>query len=400
MRQTKSEHRKIIRLIEEHSAEFGINRLVDITSLDILNIPVAIAVRSKGKTISVSAGKGMTQQAALVSAGMEAIECEVAERHIRKSMNKRCMVSDETRWLEDKYWPYLRFAVQDKLRDPVVEFFGYRSGDRVLLPESLTSLRVKNFDNSTNHLAWSSNGLASGMSVPGAVLSGLYEVIERDAISAMSYLSRRHRRNVVAVNATSIDYESTQSLIRRIKTAGLKILVIEMHGSFNVPVFKCILYGQDAGVKVALGYGCNLKKEVALNRAITEAVQTRTCFISGAREDLINSKYVDERLMNEVDNLRVFWERLEINEPQDFDEPEDELSFLVDTLIHGGWNEPLVYEFSDTGPFSVVRVVLPDALPISFSQMTYKHYRLNEKLLLRKGDFEKIMDQITGSNER
>lgn len=399
MSMSREEHKGIIRLIEEYSGKFGIDRLVEITSLDVLNIPVAIAVRSKGKTVSVSAGKGLTIDAALVSAGMEAIECEVAERRIIGGISEHYKEDGELEWLGEKYLPYLRFAVRDSLEEPAVEFIGYKSGVRVLVPESITRLKIRSFDSSCNRLAWSSNGLASGVSVSGAILSGLYEVIERDAISATRYLSRRHPRNVIAIDSASIEYASTRSLLKRIKLAGLKILLLEMHGSFSIPVFKCILYGQDAGVKVALGYGSNLNQEVAMNRAITEAVQTRTCFISGAREDLITSKYVDEGLLRDLESAKIFFEYLKEDQPRVFRDTKQELNFLVETLLQKGWQEPLVYVFDDTGPFSIVRVILPDALPISFSQMTYKHYRLNKDLRIRKGSFEQIMDQLVIRND-
>ena len=53
---------------------FGITRVADVTGLDVLGVPVAMAVRPLAATLSVSQGKGATYTHAAVSAAMEAIE--------------------------------------------------------------------------------------------------------------------------------------------------------------------------------------------------------------------------------------------------------------------------------------------------------------------------------------
>src|SRR3954470_19537040 len=58
---------------------FGITRLARVTLLDLVGIPVWTAVRPNSRTLSVSQGKGLDDDAARASAAMEALELAVAE---------------------------------------------------------------------------------------------------------------------------------------------------------------------------------------------------------------------------------------------------------------------------------------------------------------------------------
>src|SRR6516165_3783534 len=56
------------------TARMGITRLGNITGLDRIGIPVAVAVRPNSRSVSVSQGKGLDLAQAVASALMEAIE--------------------------------------------------------------------------------------------------------------------------------------------------------------------------------------------------------------------------------------------------------------------------------------------------------------------------------------
>ena len=56
------------------SARLGITRLGNITGLDRIGIPVAIAVRPNSRSVSVAQGKGLELPQAMASALMEACE--------------------------------------------------------------------------------------------------------------------------------------------------------------------------------------------------------------------------------------------------------------------------------------------------------------------------------------
>ena len=59
----------------------------------------------------------------------------------------------------------------------------------------------------------------------------------------------------------------------------------------GVPTFTCFIVDRHPGAGAYRGYGCHLDPEIAMVRAVTEAVQARTIFIAGARDDLMRSTY-------------------------------------------------------------------------------------------------------------
>ena len=59
--------------------KIGVTRVANVTGLDRVGIPVAIAIRPNSRFLSVAQGKGMTHDAAQVSALMESIETWHAE---------------------------------------------------------------------------------------------------------------------------------------------------------------------------------------------------------------------------------------------------------------------------------------------------------------------------------
>ena len=60
--------------VRPHMAAIGITRVAGITGLDRIGIPVYMASRPNSRSVAVSQGKGLTVEAARVSALMEAVE--------------------------------------------------------------------------------------------------------------------------------------------------------------------------------------------------------------------------------------------------------------------------------------------------------------------------------------
>ena len=81
--------------VERFSKPMGITRVADVTGLDVIGIPVVMAIRPNSRAIAVAQGKGATLAAAKASAIMEAIEGYHAER-ISLPMVMGCRA--ELRW--------------------------------------------------------------------------------------------------------------------------------------------------------------------------------------------------------------------------------------------------------------------------------------------------------------
>src|ERR1700735_576551 len=58
----------------------GITRIAELTGLDTLGIPVFAAIRPMGKSLSTQQGKGLSRDAARISALMESLETFAAEQ--------------------------------------------------------------------------------------------------------------------------------------------------------------------------------------------------------------------------------------------------------------------------------------------------------------------------------
>lgn len=268
---------------------FGVTRVAEITDLDRLGIPVFTAFRPTAPegAISVYNGKGTSSEEAEGSAVMEAVErASAAVRH------------DLVSWLS--------------LGE--VE----REGDRVaprelILPEGGDSTDrrlawVRGWDLSTHapvHLpadavfypgGWNerpilrstSNGLAAGNTLEEAVLHGLCEVIERDALSL-----HRLRRNGTEVDVSTISDEN-RALIERFIRAGIEVRVLWITQETRIPTFAVVADDRRArsAAYLTLGAGTHPDRRIALLRAVTENAQSRATMIQGAREDAENRQRV------------------------------------------------------------------------------------------------------------
>ena len=76
-----------------------------------------------------------------------------------------------------------------------------------------------------------------------------------------------------------------RGVLVRIREAGMKVALWDVTWEAGVPVVVADLAGPDFP-HVWRGSGCHPDPAVALSRALTEAIQSRLTYISGARDDL------------------------------------------------------------------------------------------------------------------
>ena len=146
------------------------------------------------------------------------------------------------------------------------------------IPEVLFNLDFRwSRDRKTPFLS-SSNGLASGNTREEAILHGLCEVIERDQTSFWLIEQKTGRsRASTRVRLETIDNKSNRQLIWQCQRSGLEIFVWYMTTTVEVPAFCCVIADEKHRTwypQRASGFGCHPKKDIALSRAITEALQT------------------------------------------------------------------------------------------------------------------------------
>nr|WP_163017162.1 YcaO-like family protein [Streptomyces chartreusis] len=265
----------------------GITRVADLTGLDSVGIPVFQAIRPNGRTLSVSQGKGVTAELAKVSAVMESIETWHAEESVLLSIEST--VAEMAPQL-----PYSVFNLPQPPRSVLspntrlnwVVGRPIGGGNPVWLPHAC--VRMDNTDPngwSPPLLCSNSNGLASGNTIQEALLHGMYEVLERDARARIDEIGRKDLVvDLSTVVGTSLD------LLDRFFAAEVRVRVHDLTSAAGVPCYEALIWSADLPVRFA-GWGCHLRADVALSRALTEAAQSRLTMIAGSRDDVAQDVY-------------------------------------------------------------------------------------------------------------
>lgn len=285
----------------------GVTRVADITGLDHVGIPVALACRPNSRSLSVSQGKGLTLDAAKASALMETIESWHAERVVRPVVLARRAELDR-QVVDVGELPQLSVSRYDhRLRIPWIEAFDASSGATTLVPFELVHLDMTiPLPEGSGCFPMSSNGLASGNHPAEACLHAVCEVVERDAF-ALWHHSDEDRRAEMRVDLASISSSTAADLIDRFVAAGLEVAVWDITTDVAVPAYRCAIVQSQVDPNRPLypssGLGCHPSREVALVRALTEAAQSRLTRIAGSRDDVPRSDYELTRHPDEV--LRV-----------------------------------------------------------------------------------------------
>jgi ribosomal protein S12 methylthiotransferase accessory factor len=294
---TRGPHRRfsaeaMLERVRPFMALMGITRVGMLTGLDVVGIPVAAAYRPNSRSIAVHQGKGQTAAAAKVSAVMEAAECwhaETAEPLLRLATGEEIARHGEA--VDPASLP--RAGPGDPWGDPAGERLLWMqarnavSGGPIWVPFELVSADfTAPAPAGFGHFRQTTNGLASGGSQAEAVLQGLCEAVERDAV-ARWHAAGDAGQAACCVDPASVAAPASCWLLARFAEAGVAVRIWDITGDIALPAFMALACDADgvAGVEPELGAGCHPSADVALARALAEAAQARLTRISGARDD-------------------------------------------------------------------------------------------------------------------
>lgn len=365
-------------LVSPLMGDYGITRVADVTGLDVIGIPVWMAIRPLAATLAVSQGKGATDLHAKVSALMEALElwhAESAPLPVARFATSAGDLDLPYDVLELDQYPGSMLTERTRLDWTASR--GIISGTPVLVPLDAVSLApdaAPAADGGSGCVTggghqcgptWrplgimrSSNGLASGNCMAEAALHALYEVIERDALSEPAVV--RGSAGGVAVQPESVTAECGR-LIERILNAGACLDISLLPSRVRIPCFSCRIWSPDFPLLVE-GSGAHSSAEVALSRAVTEAAQGRLTAITASRDD-IRPMYdtlrasIVTKPQPPVD--QVAWHDLSLPLLPSFDVIDDELAWLASQVQVVSGSEPLLVDLSTRAEFAVTRVVAP-----------------------------------------
>lgn len=295
-----------LRFLAPLMESLGITRVANITGLDNIGIPVAIAIRPNAKHLSVTMGKGMTWELAKASAMMESVEVYHAENpplvgvngSYNKLINNLSIVSPCEFNPGFFNIPHLENIVLDW-----VNATDLMSQQTVLIPHILTNLDSTGVRPEYGLLQVSSNGLAAGNTLEEALCHSLYEVIERDSLSHWGCLPDTER-NLTKIDLEMIDSPLNQRLIEKYSYVGIQLKIWDITSALGIPSFHCVMYDPNPFRVQGIfrGTGTHLSKHIALARTLMEAAQSRLGVISGARDDIFPDQY--QQQLEFVDNLQ------------------------------------------------------------------------------------------------
>jgi ribosomal protein S12 methylthiotransferase accessory factor len=275
----------------------GITRVGDLTGLDQLGLPVWFATRPASRSLCVTNGKGLTDDAAWLSAVMEGAEQALAENApalvalvaSRADLDRRGLRSVAL----EKQARCAAAHLSLETEIAWVKGISWKTGETVYAPYELVGMDMAaSAPWNVQQFRMSSLGLAAGRCLTDAIRHALQELIEDDAMFAPLVGGGGDRRQS-DVRFDPSRSRDLQTVIGQLADRGMEARFANLTDGVQVPVVLAALKpvrGEDADRAYFCGSACREQLGAAALAALLEAVQSRLTFISGARDDL----YVDE----------------------------------------------------------------------------------------------------------
>ncbi|MGE5340231.1 MAG: YcaO-like family protein [Candidatus Omnitrophota bacterium] len=356
--------------IKTEMEKVGITRLANITGLDRIGIPVYNSIKPTANGFSVQHGKGMSLKASKISAAMESFErfYGLGQRIDFFQMTYR-ELEKKYRVIPYHYLPLSKYSIFHP--DLPVEWclgWDIVNQEEVAVPRQSVRIRSYKIKKEWKLFQMTSNGLSAGFDFLEAILQGLLEVIERDAVTCSMHAARRvgsvfplHRLRLDTIQSPDIG-----NLLRKIEDASVLPLIYDCRVNTDVPTFKCYLLDKlDPMGGISYGMGASLEPEEAMVRAINEAAMARPVFNSGARDAssheefkayrLGNSALLVKNFENEQGTTDVSHIRSESGETF-----HEDILICIDKLKAVGLDQVIVFPLTEKGNgITAVRVIVP-----------------------------------------
>lgn len=345
--------------------ELQITRLADITGLDTIGLPVYVAVRPNSRSLATTQGKGWDRDSAKVSAMMEAVE----SWHGENARGRLCYDSYQSlvrkSHVVDASICPLRPGAVFRTDAPYLWFEGWDllAEKPCWVPYELVTTNFVPTPGRTPVFLMSSNGQASGNHLLEAVVHGLCELIERDA-QALWSLGSGAKTASTKIDLSTVSDPLCLRAHALLASAGVELAVWDSTSDIGIPAYSAGIVEREHGVGPAGGYGCHLAPEVALMRAVSEAVQSRATVISGSRDD---TYYRDYSVFLSEDTMRQSAAGVEAVATRPFDRAslatdsfEGDVAVLLENVRRAGIASVVVCDLTDPAiGIPVVKVIAP-----------------------------------------
>lgn len=368
-----------------------VHRLNDIGTIDY---PVWAAVTPLAKDLTLHLGKGVCDQLARMSAIFEAVERISAERPSDLSLADSPTSDHIIHTLQ------IGSVAEELKNDLNLCGWDIMNGAAVVIPSKavLTPVQLR------DRYVADTTGLAAGGHLVEATLHAVYELVERDAVSTFECAqqygnTRTHRCTVKFPEGLTANLDALKDAI---DAAACTATIFEIDSLGDIPTFAVYLhdyglpgiFGQRA---TFMGAGSARSSTLALERALTEAVQAHTGYLLGARDsfegwDQDNMEYDNNEPMPTSHLLNLLHLAFD-SEPQIFRTRErsyknlvDELQSVIGLLRADGVQHIFAVELTDNlVQIPVVRVIIPGLARPLGSSIYPPALRLISRIVLDHG---------------
>lgn len=214
-------------------------------------------------------------------------------------------------------------------------------------------------------------GLGLGNGGCEALLSGLYEVVERDAAMLAWY-------STYDPLGLEVDDEGYETLVRRLRAERLEATALLLTQDIDVPVVAVCIHRDGEWPRFAAGMSADLDPDAAARGALEEAIQNWLELRRMGRERAGDESGAIGRYADFPDAARAFVDPkttvpASTVGPEPTPDGEDELDALVSRVTDGGlepYGARLTPPDVESLGFEAVRVVVPEAQPL-FTDQAY-----------------------------
>ena len=352
-----------------HLGSMGITRVANVTGLDRIGVPVVMVSRPNARSLAVSQGKGLTLDAAKASGVMEAIELYHAERiELPLKLGSARELARTHRLVELDALPRLAgSSFHPDLPILWIEGRNLLTDVPAWLPYEVVHTRYTlPLPSGSGCFPASSNGLASGNHILEAIDHGIAEVVERDSTTLWNHLDKA-RRARTRIDLSTIDDDDCALVLAQLERAEFAVAVWDATTDVGMAAFYClILDRRHEHAHYGAGAGAHPARAVALLRALTEAIQVRTTYITGSRDDLRPDEFTPPGIAQKLRRARALMSegapRRSFRDVPTYNSRTcaDDLAWMLDRLRTVGIGEVMAVDL--TRPefgVPVVRVVIP-----------------------------------------
>jgi ribosomal protein S12 methylthiotransferase accessory factor len=348
----------------------------------------------------MSSGKGNSHVQARIGALGEAVEryssCLIDNRRITRAIRgeldgpsldpRRLVLFQQEQYETLKYQAY-----SDETVLGWIKARSLGNGDEIYVPALAVAMAHEVINDEAYLFPITSNGLAAGATLPRAVLSAAYEVVERDGFLNVWL----HRLPCRRIDPYSHPDPEVRELCTAYARRGMNMELYLAPLDHPVPVFIGLgvdLTGKPDRPSVVVGLGADLNATTAAKSALFEVAQVRPALCMRLRDpeiiqrmaELLNEPsrvcdLSDHDLLYAMPEMLSSFDFLRKSDISDFDweigdavaTPIDCLQTLVESLNEDGTD--ILYcnlTSSDIAPFNlhVVRAIIPDYQPMHFGR--------------------------------